>query len=313
MDEHYPKTWLELERQFGTEDACRQYLAQLRWPAGFICSFCQAKVGWPDRRHRWTCQGCRRQSTVTSGTIFEGTHLPLQVWFRAVWLVTSQKSGASALGMQRVLGLGSYETAWSWLHKLRRAMIRPGRDRLQGTVEVDEAFIGGVTPGAKGRDGEGKAMVAIAAEEAGHGIGRIRLQRVADGSAPSLQGFIQQAINPGSTVHTDGWAPYQGMEKLGYRHVVTPLKGKGPQAAVDLFPRVHRVAALLKRWLLGTHQGAVSLNHLDYYLDEFVFRFNRRSSASRGKLFYRLLQQAVQVSPVTYEAIIKSAQIHPKR
>ncbi len=313
MDEDYPKTWLELERQFGTEDACRQYLVKLRWPTGFICPFCQAKAGWPDRRHRWTCQACRRQSTVTVGTIFEGTHLPLQLWFRAVWLVTSQKSGASALGMQRVLGLGSYETAWSWLHKLRRAMVRPGRDRLQGTIEVDEAFIGGVTPGAKGRDGEGKAMVAIAAEEAGNGIGRIRLQRVADGSALSLQGFIQQAISPGSTVHTDGWAPYLGMEKLGYRHVVTSLKGKGPQAAVDLFPRVHRVAALLKRWLLGTHQGAVSLNHLDYYLDEFVFRFNRRLSASRGKLFYRLLQQAVQVSPIAYEELIKPEQRHPKQ
>ena len=147
-----------------------QYLIQLRWPNGFVCPACQGKAGWLDRRHRWTCQDCRRQSTVTAGTIFEGTHLPLRVWFRAAWLVTSQKSGASALGMQRVLGLGSYETAWSWLHKLRRAMVRPGRDRLTGTVEVDEAFIGGVTPGAQGRDGEDKAMVVIAAEEEGNGI-----------------------------------------------------------------------------------------------------------------------------------------------
>jgi len=308
VDEDYPKTLLELERRFGTEDACRQYLTQLRWPIGFICPFCQGEGGWPDRRHRWTCQDCRRQSTVTAGTIFQSTHLPLQVWFRAVWLVTSQKSGASALGVQRVLGLGSYETAWSWLHKLRRAMVRPGREGLKGTVEVDETYIGGVALGAKGRDGEGKALVAIAAEEDGNGIGRIRLQRVADGSAPSLHGFIQQAIHPGSTVHTDGWAPYQGMEKLGYVHAVTSLKGKGKQAAVELLPRVHRVAALLKRWLLGTHQGAVSPNHLDYYLDEFTFRFNRRRSASRGKLFFRLLQQAVQVAPVTYSQIIQGEQ-----
>lgn len=311
MNENYPKTLLELESQFATEQACRQYLTQLRWPSGFVCPFCQGKVGWLDRRHRWTCQECRRQSTVTAGTIFEGTHLPLQVWFRAVWLVTSQKSGASALGMQRVLGLGSYETAWSWLHKLRRAMVRPGRDRLSGTVEVDEAFIGGVTPGAEGRDGEGKALVVIAAEEDQKGIGRIRLQRVADATSASLHGFIQQAVAPGSTVHTDGWAPYQGLEKLGYIHVATPLKGKGKRAAVELLPRVHRVAALLKRWLLGTHQGAVRPNHLDYYLDEFTFRFNRRRSASRGKLFFRLLEQAVQVGPVTYDAIVQAGQSSP--
>jgi len=304
VDEDYPKTLLEMERRFATEDACREYLTRLRWRTGFICPACQGKVGWVDRRHRWTCQDCRRQSTVTAGTIFEGTHLPLQVWFRAVWLVTSQKSGVSALGLQRVLGLGSYETAWSWLHKLRRAMVRPGRDRLNGTVEVDEAFIGGVTSGADGRDGVGKALVAIAAEEDATGIGRIRLARVADGSTPSLHGFIQQAIAPGSTVHTDGWAPYQGLEKLGYSHTITRLKGKGKEAAVELLPRVHRVASLLKRWLLGTHQGGVGPTHLDYYLDEFTFRFNRRRSASRGKLFFRLLEQAVQVEPVTYEMIV---------
>lgn len=303
MDEDYPKTLMEMERRFATEDACREYLTKLRWPMGFICPFCQGEGGWVDRRHRWTCQNCRRQSTVTAGTIFDATHLPLHVWFRAAWLVTSQKSGASALGVQQVLGLGSYRTAWTWLHKLRRAMVRPGRDRLKGTVEVDEAFIGGVSSGT-GRDGVGKALVAIAAEEDGTGIGRIRLARVADGSTSSLHGFIQQAIAPGSTVHTDGWAPYQGLEPLGYLHAVTRLKGKDKEAAVELLPRVHRVASLLKRWLLGTHQGAVGPSYLDYYLDEFTFRFNRRQSSSRGKLFFRLLEQAVQVGPVTHDAIV---------
>lgn len=312
MDEDYPKTLLEMERRFATEEACREYLTQLRWPVGFICPACRGQVGWIDRRQRWTCQGCRRQSTVTAGTIFEGTHLSLRVWFRAVWLVTSQKSGANALGLQRVLGLGSYETAWSLLHKLRRAMIRPGRDRLNGTVEIDEAFIGGVSAGT-GRDGIGKALVVIAAEEDGTGIGRIRLTRVADGSTPSLHNFIRQTVAPGSTVHTDGWAPYQGLEKLGYAHTITRLKGRGKEAAVELLPRVHRVASLLKRWLLGTHQGAVGPDHLDYYLDEFVFRFNRRRSASRGKLFFRLLQQAVQVGPVTYDSIVGKHPITPKR
>ena len=185
MAEDYPKTLLEMERTFATEDACRAYLTKLRWPTGFVCPACQGEVGWADRRHRWTCQDCRRQSTVTAGTIFEGTHLPLQVWFRAVWLITSQKSGASALGLQRVLGFGSYETAWSWLHKLRRAMVRPGRDPLKGTVEVDEVFVGGVSSGT-GRDGLGKALVAIAAQEDGTGIGRIRLARVPDASSSSL-------------------------------------------------------------------------------------------------------------------------------
>lgn len=304
MAEDFPKTLLDMEQRFGTEDACRQYLSQLRWPSGFVCPFCRGKGGWLDRRHRWTCQACRCQSTVTVGTIFEGTHLPLRLWFRAAWLVTSQKSGASALGVQRVLGLGSYETAWSWLHKLRRAMVRPGRDRLQGTVEVDETLIGGPTPGAAGRSGEGKALVGIAAEQDGQGIGRIRLGRIADASTTSLHGFIQQTITPGGTVHTDGWPSYQGLEKLGYAHVATSLRGEG-KPAVESLPRVHRVAALLKRWLLGTHQGAVSLNHLDYYLDEFTFRFNRRHSASRGKLFFRLLEQAVQIAPLTYNAIIQ--------
>lgn len=303
MEEDYPRSLLEMERRFATEDACREYLTKLRWGNGFLCPACEGKVGWEDRRHRWTCQSCRRQTTVSAGTIFEGTHLPLQLWFRAVWLVTSQKSGASALGVKRVLGLGSYETAWLWLHKLRRAMVRPGRDRLHGIVEVDEAFVGGVSSGT-GRDGVGKALVAIAAEQDGKGIGRIRLARVADGSTPSLHGFIQQAIAPGSTVHTDGWAPYQGLEKLGYSHTISRLKDQGKEAAVELLPRVHRVASLLKRWLLGTHQGAVGPTHLEYYLDEFTFRFNRRRSASRGKLFFRLLEQAVQVKPVTYDNIV---------
>ena len=304
MSEDYPRTLLELEKRFGNEAACREYLTHLRWPEGFICPVCQQRGGWVDRRHRWTCQSCRRQVTVTAGTIFEGTRLPLQLWFRAIWMVTSQKSGASALGLQRVLGFGSYETAWSWLHKLRRAMVRPGRDRLRGTVEVDEALVGGLTAGADGRDGGGKSLIAIAAEEDGRGIGRIRLAKIVDASSTSLHGFIQRSVAPTSTVHTDGWAPYQGIERLGYSHRITRLKGLDKEAAVELLPRVHRVSSLLKRWLLGTHQGAVSPEHLDYYLDEFTFRFNRRRSASRGKLFFRLLEHAVQIGPVTYDEII---------
>jgi transposase-like protein len=241
---------------------------------------------------------------VTAGTVLQDSHLPLRLWLRAMWYLTSQKNGISALGLQRILGLGSYQTAWSLLHKLRRAMVRPGRDRLNGRVEVDETQVGGVTPGQKGRGSDSKTMVIIAAEEFGPGIGRIRLARIPDGSAGQLHGFVCGAVLPGSTVHTDGWKPYQGLNQLGYRHEVSKLQGQPVNAATQLLPRVHRVAALLKRWLLGTHQGAIAPTQLDYYLDEFTFRFNRRNSRSRGKLFYRLAQQAMQVPAVPYKSLV---------
>lgn len=210
--------------------------------------------------------------------------------------MTSQKHGASALGVQRVVGLGSYKTAWAWLHKLRRAMVRPGRDRLKGEVEVDEVFVGGVEKGGGRRHLGNKALVAVAAQVDGGGIGRIRLKRIPDASEKSLRSFIQSAVEPGSIVITDGWPAYDGLTAAGYRHRAR-TRGANPERASKLMPRVHRVASLLKRWLLGTHQGAVSREHLDVYLDEFTFRFNRRTSRARGLLFYRLLSQAVQVKP----------------
>ena len=241
---------------------------------------------------------------MTSGTIFQDSRLPLTLWFRAVWWVTSQKNGVSAMGLQRVLGLKSYKTAWTLLHKLRRAMVRPGRDRLSGRVEVDEAFVGGEEEGVHGRQTKTKATIAVAAEEDGPGIGRIRMRRILDASAASLVPFIEDCVEPGSVVHTDGWLGYLPLEGKDYRHQVTYLKGNSKTAS-ELMPRVHRVAALLKRWLLGTHQGGVSVEHLDAYLDEFTFRFNRRKSRSRGKLFYRLLEQAVAVEPAPYKSLVK--------
>jgi transposase-like protein len=305
--EDYPKTVLELEQRFSSEAQCREYMAALRWPEGFNCPSCGGKKAWTAKRGRWVCVVCRHQVTVTAGTIFQDTRLPLRLWCRAVWHVTSQKNGASALGLQRVMGFGSYQTAWTMLHKLRRAMVRPGRDKLSGRIEVDETQVGGVTPGQKGRGVPGKALVVIAAEEDGAGIGRIRMARIPDGSAEHLHRFIQQTIAQESCVHTDGWKPYQGIEQLGYAHEVSKLKGQPKSAATELLPRVHRVAALLKRWLLGTHQGAISPDHLDYYLDEFTFRFNRRTSTSRGKLFYRLMQQALQVPPAPYASLVGGA------
>jgi transposase-like protein len=304
MKEDYPRDLLELEARFSTEEACHEYLMHLRWPDGFVCPRCGGRNYWPASRRRLVCRTCRYQASTTSGTIFQDTRKPLRLWFRAMWYVTSQKNGASAMGLQRVLGLGSYMTAWTWLHKLRRAMVRPGRDRLGGRVEVDETYIGGEEEGVRGRQLEGKALVAIAAQEDGRGIGRVRMKRIADASAQSLEAFVKEVVEPGSVVRTDGWQGYNGLQKLGYRHESVVLSGKGKNTATEMMPRVHRVASLLKRWLLGTHQGAVSHDHLDYYLDEYTFRFNRRTSRSRGKLFYRLVQQSVQIEPVPYKDIV---------
>ena len=302
--EDYPRTLMELEARFGTEQACREYLVRLRWPEGFQCPWCGHKGGW--QTHRWVfeCAECACQTTVTAGTIFARTRKPLPLWFRAMWLITSQKTGANARGVQRVLGLGSYETAWTWLHKLRRAMVRPGRDRLAGRVEVDETLLGASEKGVLGRETHTKAKIVVAAQEDGLRIGRIRMRRVPDFSGKSLVGFVEEAVEPGSTVHTDGWQAYNELTAKGYHHEVTALEGRN-EAASELLPRVHRVVSLLKRWLMGTLHGGISREHLDYYLDEFTFRFNRRTSGSRGKLFYRLVQHAVAIRPVDYRHLIK--------
>ena len=304
MGADYPKTILDLERRFATDEACRDYLFLLRWPNGFICPRCQGDSAWPASRGRLVCHSCRHQTSVTAGTIFQDTRKPWKLWFRAIWHVVSQKNGASAANVQQILGLRSYQTAWTWLHKIRRAMVRPDRDKLHGFVEVDETFVGGEDPKG-GTWIEQKALVVIAAEADGSKIGRIRLQTIPANTRKNLHGFVKQAIEPGSIIHTDGCTAYVGLEKLGYQHERTILLNqKSKNAASELLPRVHRVASLLKRWLLGTHQGAVSAEHLDYYLDEFTFRFNRRTSRSRGKLFYRLLQQAVQIAPTTYRSMV---------
>jgi len=296
----YPRTIVELEECFDSDDACRQYLFALRWPEGFRCPRCSFDSAWQTSRGLYLCRGCRFQVSVTAGTIFQDTRKPLTLWFRAIWYVTSQKQGISALGLQRVLGLGSYETAWTWLHKLRRAMVRPGRDRLSGTVEVDEIYLGGVKLGKRGRGATGKALVVVAAQEDGNRIGRIRLRRVADASAASLMPALRESVEPGSLIRTDEWQGYAPLARERYTHIVAR---KDSIVGDNLSPMVNRVASLLKRWLAGTHQGAVRPSHLDYYLDEYTFRFNRRTSRSRGKLFYRLVQQAVARKPVTGDAL----------
>lgn len=298
--ENYPKTLDEFEARFSTDEACRDYLFQLRWPVGYSCPRCGRKKAWSVGKVLFQCVGCNYQMSVIAGTIFQDTHKPLTMWFRAIWWMTGQKNGASALGMKRILGLGSYRTAWAWLHKLRRAMVRPGREKLSDEVEVDETYVGGKKSGKRGRGAAGKALVVIAVEDNGVGLGRIRLRHIPDASAINLNKFTQDSIEKGSTISTDAWLGYNDLSTMGYKHIITNQQsfiGDNP------LPLVHRVTSLLKRWLLGTHQGAVSHEHLDYYLDEFTFRFNRRTSKYRGKLFYRLLQNAIHVAPVPFNEI----------
>ena len=257
---------------------------------------CGHPHSWEKASGLYECKSCGYKASVTVGTLFQDTKKPLTLWFRAIWLVTSQKYGANALGIQRVMGFGSYRTAWSWLHKLRRAMVRPGRDRLTGTIEVDETFIGGKTPGKRGRGAEGKQLVLIAAQEDGaNKIGRIRLSVILDASSESINAALSLLVEPGSHLRTDGWNGYNKVTTLGYSHEVVRNKSS---VGDDVLPLCHRVASLCKRWLLGTFQGSAGGRNLQYYLDEYTFRFNRRTSKSRGKLFYRLIQQMVMVEPV---------------
>lgn len=249
------------------------------------------------------CRACGRQVSVTAGTVFHGTRVPLTTWFRAAWWMVGEKHGASALGLQRMLGLASSQTAWHLLHRLRRAMVGVDRARLNGVVEVDETFVGGYHEGKRGRDLSRKALVVIAAECRGEAVGRVRLQRAPDSSAKSLVGFVESCVEKGSTVVTDGLATYIALPTHGYLHDRRVQLG-ATCGHDEILPRVHRVASLLKRWLLGTHQGGVHRDHLDAYLDEFCFRFNRRTANSRGLLFLRVMENATRVGPLPYEKLV---------
>lgn len=306
----YPRTWSEFLDRFSSEEACAQYLERLRWPNGFACPSCGS--GTPPYRAsrvRLMCKDCRSQSTLTAGTIFEKTRTPLRVWLAAAWYLTNQKHGVSALGLQRVLGLGSYQTAWTMLHRFRRAMVRTGRERLKGLVEIDEAYIAitdreNPISAVRRKSRTRKVIIALAVEILQpKGFGRIRLRQLPSDSKDNVRQFIQESVESDAIVRTDGSGSYAKLHEIGYRHERKPLLGSEVPAHVSM-AGVHRVAALLKRWILGTHHGSIQPEHLDAYLDEFVFRFNRRASASRGMLFYRLLQQSVVTDPVTYQDIV---------
>lgn len=298
----FPTTAVEFDERFGSEEACREYLMRVRWPAGFRCPGCGHARAWPlRRRHLLECASCGRQVSLTAGTVFHGTRKPLRFWFKAIFLAVAQKTGTSALNLQRQLGFGSYETAWTWMHKIRCAMVRPGRKPLSGTVEVDEAYVGGEERGVRGRETRDKSLVAVAVEVKGDAAGRLRMKQIEDASAPSLEIFVGESVALGSTVQTDGWAGYGDLSRW-YRHRVRKIRD--PRRASRLFPHVHRAISLLKRWILGTYQGSVSRKHLHAYLDEFAFRFNRRRSGRVTLPFERLCAIAVITPPRPYRCIV---------
>jgi transposase-like protein len=306
--EEFPRNLVEFLDRFPTDAECLAYLHSVRWPDGFICPGCGARCGWTTARGTTFCSACSRQTTTTAGTILHNSRTPLRKWFLAAWLLCSQKTGVSGKTLQRELEVG-YKTAWLMLQKLRDATVRAERGRLAGVVEVDETYIGGEEPGVVGRQLVGKALVVIAVELDGKKVGRIRLREVPDASGNSLVGFVSSVVEPGAIVHTDDWNGYNGVQAAGFKHQVTPVCGD-PQRALKHFRHVHLVASLLKRWLGSTHQGRVHKSHLQAYLDEYTFRFNRRRSAHVGKIFHRLIEQMVVHKARSYAEIAQPSTHH---
>lgn len=302
----FPRNFEEFLDWFSTEEDCVAYLEWIRWPTGFVCPKCGGTKAWRTDRGLWHCQGCQRQSSVTVGTVFEGSRKPLRLWFHVMWLMMAQKTGLSANNLCDTYGFGSYQTAWGWLQKLRSVMIRIGRERLIGRVEVDEAYVGGQKEGTRGRGAEGKTLVLVAIEgEIKKKLGRVRFRCVETISQDIVRSFVQDYVEPGTIVVTDGLSIYDKLNAAGFDHRPHILS-TGGEVAREQLDHVHLVISLLKRWLGGTHQGAVAPSHLQAYLDEFSFRFNRRLSQYRGKLFHRLMQQAVTTRPPAVKAMYVS-------
>jgi len=284
---------------FHDDKSCREFLYKLRWNDNFICPKCKMhSTPWNQTHKRLVCPSCRHQTTVTVGTIFDKTRTPLTTWLEAAWHITTAKNGMSAKTIEQTLGI-SYVTAWTMLQRFRVAMVNTEREKLSGKVEVDETQVGGVDVGGKRGRGSKKSLVVIAVEVHGKkGFGRTRMRYIPNASSSSLTNFITDVVQPNSTICTDGWSGYNDLKSLEYKHEITVMSHYTDQAHVSM-PGVHRIASLLKRWILGTHQGSFSQEHLQSYLEEYTFRFNRRLSNNRGLVFRRLLEQAVDTSPVT--------------
>jgi ribosomal protein L37AE/L43A len=291
----YPGSFQQFREWFPDERSCVDYLESLRWPQGFVCPVCAGRHAWRTRKGLWMCTECQRKTSVTAGTIFHRSHTPLSTWFAAAWFITAQKNGISAASLRQVLGFGSYETAWAWMHKFRRAMVRPDRERLSGVVELDETFIGGKSRGKPGASTD-KVPVMIAVERLDNGrLGRVRFEVSDAPGTTQIIDFACDTIESGTLIRTDGARLFRKLPEHGYRHEYA--NGYASQDRSAELPGAHLVASLLKRWIAGTLHHSVGIENLAYYLDEYSFRFNRRASTARGMLFYRLLQQSVATDP----------------
>lgn len=287
---------MDFERSFTTDEQCLVYLFSLKYEHGFECKSCSGKEYWQNKRKIFVCKKCKQETSVLAGTIFHKSQLPLPLLFRMLWYMIVQKNGVSAVSVQRVLGLSSYDTVWKWLHRFRKIMVLPQRDKLRGRVEVDETFVGGVKKGKRGRGADGKAIVIIAIEIINNRTGRVRMEIIEQSDRKCINNFLKNNIEENSIIFTDGWKGYVDIQKMKYTHQIETktiaMNGE------NLTPNVHKIASLLKRWLLGTHQNFTSEEYLAYYLDEYTFRYNRRKSNSRGLLFYTLLKQAILNKPI---------------
>ena len=300
----FPRSILEFQSRFSNEQACLGYLFDCRWPDGFVCPRCKGRTAWPIvSRRLWECAGCGYQASVTAGTVLHKTHTALHLWFWAAYLMTTGTPGISATQLQRQLGLTRRQTAWTMLHKLRRAMVNPERTLLTGEVEVDECQVGGREAGRRGgRNLTAKAaLVAVAVEVRGNGSGRLRMKVIPDASGKTLGSFVAETVAAGAIVHTDGWQGYVPLTKNGYDH--RPRSARAAKKVGDpdpILPRVHRAISNFKTWLRGTHRS-VSNEHLQVYMDEFAFGYNRRGTPMAA--FQTLLGLGTQQAPTTYRQI----------
>jgi len=301
-DKKYPENYEDFIAWFKTEEDCLEYISRIRWKDGFRCPKCLSQKAWSTDKGLMHCSACGHQTSVIAGTLFQGTRKSLRLWFGVIWWVVSQKNGSSALSLKNSMNFKSYETAWTWLQKLRRIMVMPGRELLNGSVEVDETYLGGEEAGVKGRKAGSKVLVAVAVEGNDGHIGRVRLRCIKNASSEELLSFVTDNVSKNSRIITDAWTGYSPLRNMEFVHDVKNISQSNKNAA-ELLPNVHLVISLVKRWLLGTHQGAVSEKYIQYYLDEFSFRFNRRLSRHRGKLFYRMIQQAVIQEAITMDEI----------
>ncbi len=285
----YPRNLREFDRLFAHKDACLHFLEKVRWASDFACQRCGSSEYWTLSTGLRRCRKCRFKNSVKTGTIFESSRLPLKMWFYAIWWITAQKTGVSALDLQKDIGLGSYRSAWLLLHKIRNAMVQADRSPLLGDVEIDLVELGAAE----------KQLVAIAAEFSGlKRIGRVRIERIRDVHSWSLESFLAANVVRGSTIFTNGSCGGGELARIGYRH--QPRRADREQ----ILPRVNNVAELLRRWLKGTLHGRLDPKHLSSYLEEFEFRFNRRTAKARGILFQRVMENAVLVQPAPYRKIV---------